>query len=517
MTFLGCDSAEPAFSEFDSEYSEFDTEFSGDTLAFAEVGNPFQRSYYLTDEDLVSEGDVRVEVEGGSLSVDLIQVSQTRVQISVAFLPQSAEDDRIVSISGSDATGADFGPYLVHIDSRMVPVSVPHIKLSILTRDFETKEITTGDKLHLTHLGPDADFHITLVSDGAFSGDIPEGEYAVVLEPAAGKSPLGRILITPEHLDDSEHKFIDTGRVVDRSGVEVERSNYSYLVFGADGIPAKLTLNSDFSSIAEVMSDSEFVRRMITQTPTDFVGLFGDPIPDYSLVHMDTKTPIILATFDGEGITFPIYPGPCQGRTVSDEALGYHRAFYDHSIALLNSVQVGGNPYVSIEQQVYDPQNVWQAVRCPNYNILVPEAYPESGFVFHLLDDSLTTNVSRDRYRRFLVHKPGGDRYSDGEHHGFLIESIKTSSTTAYPGIIANRSRSIWALDRETFDSVPNGSVRDGEMSGWLQDKPPVPMDMVQYEFDDRFVRVATAFGPWAQYQLNPVLGERGKNVRLAK
>jgi len=509
---LGCDTSAPATSEYE-------TEFSGENEAFAQVGMPFSRSYYLNDGDGISERDIEINVTGGTLNLVVDQLAPSRVRIAVAFIPNSAEDDRTLSISGRDATGAEFELITVTIDSRPVPADLRNISLSILTRDFETKQPTTGDKLHLTHLGADADFEITLVSDGAFSAEIPEGEYAVVFEPAAIRSPVGRIHVSPEHLDDPEHHFIVSGRLVDRNGIETEQSNYSYLVFGADAIPAKLTLHSDFVSFAEVMSDSEFVDRMTTQLKSHTTASQSGPTPDNILIHMDVKRRIVLATMDGEGIrppTFPPYMESCQGLPASDEALEYHRRFFEHSLSLLNSTQVGGNPYVSVERRVYDHTNVWEVITCHNWNIRVPDRYPNRGFAFHLLDDSMSIDLPGFGYEAFFLFREIETTASHTGIHAYQIYSGKTISNTQSIGHIANKSRSFWALDSETEGSIPNGSVRDGSESGWLPDKPPVPTDIVQYEFDDRFVRVATAFGPWAQYQLNPLTGERGKNVRIA-
>ena len=476
--------------------------------------------FVVRDDDCIAAHDLVVTVEGGDADIAKTQLSPVEVLVSITYRPTSRADDRTIRFSGVDGTGSSLTPLTAVIDSQDGTESLPRYELDILVRDFEDKQMTTGDLLHLSHLDSSTRFDTTLISDGRFRAQLPEGDYSVVLEPSPEKSRLGRVFVTPEHLDDPVHHFIESGRMVDRDGAEVETSNYSYLVFGADAFPANLTLQSDFVSFAEVMSDANFVDRMKTQLSNPATAYQFGPAPEHSLVHMRVKNHIVFATMDGEGIrpaTYPPYTGSCQGLPVSDQALEYHRLFFEHSLALLNSIEVGGNPYNSIERRVFDPFTVGLEVPCPNWNIRYPLRYPEEGIAFHLLDDAVDSLRSEDPYKAFFLFVEKAAGAAPQGSSAYTIRSAKVSSKTGQIGHIANQSRSIWALDRETQDATPNGSVRDGEVSGWLPDKPPIPTDVVQYEFDDRFVKVATAFGPWAQYQLNPVNGRRGKNVRLSK
>ena len=446
------------------------------------------------------------------MDVAISKIASHQLVVAVSYTPSSYLDDRIIRFSGEDDRGGELDVFTSRIDALSGAEQFNRVSLDMVTRDFESKQIVAGDTLHLSHLDPAVVFDTTLVSDGSFSASLPEGDYAVVLKPSSEKAPVARIFVTREHLADDRHNFVESGRLVNQNGVEVEQNDYSYLVFGADAIPAMMTLRSDYSGFAEVMTDTDFVSRMSSQLRnlgrTNWINPDRD-IPDNLLVHFDTARPILMATFSGEGIS-PSWPHPlvCEGLPVAPEVLGYHEQFYTHSLALLNSVQVGGNPYKILERRVLTPHDSFEAILCINYNVRVPDTYAKEGAAFHLFDDAETSYFYPSRYRAIAKHfKRTGPV--------FVMVSAKFASKTDVIGRVAHENRVIWALSTRTQGALPNGSVRDGSESGWLPDKPPVPTDVVQYEFDDRFVRVATAFGPWAQYQLNPHSGLRGKNVRL--
>ena len=81
-------------------------------------------------------------------------------------------------------------------------------------------------------------------------------------------------------------------------------------------------------------------------------------------------------------------------------------------------------------------------------------------------------------------------------------------------GFIAHEENDSFGQTRKN-GREPNCSVRIVVGSTNLPDCPPIPADRVQYDYDDRFVQIATAFGSFAQRQIDPLNGRRGFNLKV--
>lgn len=483
----------------DSGQTDSPTEYSLGPIVTGPSDEPFSRTYLVTDEDGVSTQNLDISVEGGDLEILKSQQNSTQVRVAVSYNPTSRLDDRILHFTGKDDAGFDLTPFTSRIDILGGAENVERITLDMLTRDFESKGQVSGDLLHLSYQDPDIDFDTTLTSDGRFTAQLPIGDYAVSLEPSEDKSPLARVFVTPEHLPDPEHNFIDSGRLTDRDGREVERSNYSYLVFGRDLNPGLLSLTSDYEGFAEVVQDREFVARMLTQML---------PPPRNSLIHFDTKKPVVFAVYTGSDTREICGPN----FVATDASLGFHEQFYHHNLSIVNSVMVGGNPYQSIERRVVDAESLMSVIwYCDTIDRDFYSADPYQNVSLFWFNEAADTYKLSD-YNVDPIYDIEPER-----NRSLMLVYSKASSPMHALGAVSRAERDAWASGGTTQADVPNGSVRDSERSGSLSDKPFVPENVVQYEFDDRFVKVATAFGPWAQYQLNPLSGERGKNVRLER